>query len=82
MSEEFVMVANWALKLTITCWVGFSIIVLATFWYLATAIRPLVPDWWRRVVVDEDLKFDEVWIIPDTKHKIKSLPSFTKRIQE
>jgi len=37
----------------VTLWLSFDIILLATGWYLATTVRPLCPDWWRKVVVDE-----------------------------
>jgi hypothetical protein len=33
-------------------WVGVSLVVLATGWYISNVIPRLWPAWWRRVVVD------------------------------
>ena len=63
MSQEIIMVANWALKLVII-WMGLNTMIMATCWYLVTSIKPLFPDWWRRVVVDEEPGFSDVWIKP------------------
>lgn len=47
---------DWLLKLVII-WLCFDIVILATWWYLKNVIRPHYPEWWRRVVVDEDSDF-------------------------
>ena len=53
MSQEMMMIANWLFKFAVV-WMGLSIMIMATWWYLVTTIKPLCPDWWRRVVVDEE----------------------------
>lgn len=63
MSEEIIMVANWLFKLAIV-WAGLSTMIMATCWYLVTTIKPLCPDWWRRVVVDIEPEAHGVWIKP------------------
>jgi len=44
---------NWLLKAAII-WLSIDVITLATYWYAAAEIRPRFPDWWRRVIVDEE----------------------------
>ena len=63
MSQEMMMIANWLFKFAVV-WMGLSIMIMATWWYLVTTIKPLCPDWWRRVVVDEEPESSEIWIKP------------------
>ncbi len=35
-------------------WLCLDAVIIATSWYLITAIGPRFPNWWRRVIVDED----------------------------
>ena len=44
----------------VTLWLSIDIILIATAWYLATTVRPLCPDWWRRVIVDETPPFPKL----------------------
>ena len=44
---------EWFLKFIIV-WVSTDIVILVTWWYLKNAVRPSYPEWWRRVIVDED----------------------------
>ncbi|MFQ5611773.1 MAG: hypothetical protein ACE5H9_06530 [Anaerolineae bacterium] len=41
-------------------WLAFTLIVLATGWYLLSTIKLRWPDWWRRVVADEAPKFEDL----------------------
>lgn len=45
---------NVLLKIAVL-WIAIDTFLIATGWYLATTIRPLCPDWWRRVVVADEV---------------------------
>ena len=47
---------EWLLSFSVI-WLSIDIIVIATGWYLVSTIKPRCPEWWRRVVVDEEPKF-------------------------
>ena len=38
----------------VVIWLSIDILIIATGWYAATVIKPNFPNWWRRVVVDDD----------------------------
>jgi hypothetical protein len=44
---------DWLFKLGIL-WICLSVVIIATMWYLITVIKPHCPDWWRRVIADEE----------------------------
>ena len=44
---------DWLLKL-IVIWLSIDILIVASVWYAVSTIRPLYPNWWRRVIVDDD----------------------------
>jgi len=44
---------DWLLKFVVL-WLSIDVVIIATAWYAATLIKPQWPNWWRRVVVDED----------------------------
>jgi len=43
---------DWLFKFIII-WLSLDIVIIATGWYFVYTIRPVFPDWWRRVIVDE-----------------------------
>ena len=45
----------WLLNFSLI-WLSIDVIIIATAWYLVTVIRPRYPNWWRRVIVDEESK--------------------------
>lgn len=51
------MMLEWLLKFAVI-WISIDAVVMATGWYMTTTIRPLFPNWWRQVVVDEDPEFN------------------------
>jgi hypothetical protein len=44
---------DWFLKFVVI-WLSFDIVIIASVWYAVSTIRPLYPNWWRRVIVDDD----------------------------
>lgn len=44
---------DWLLDFSVV-WLSIDIIIMATGWYLATTIKPRYPNWWKRVIVDDD----------------------------
>ena len=50
------MALEWLLNFFIV-WIGVDIIIFASVWYLVTTIRPRYPNWWKRVVVDNETTF-------------------------
>jgi hypothetical protein len=44
---------NWLLKLGVV-YLGIDVFTIATAWYAATVIKARWPDWWKRVVVDDE----------------------------
>lgn len=42
---------NWLLEI-ITIWISLDIVLVATGWYAATTIKPIFPNWWKRVIAD------------------------------
>ena len=53
MIPEDVKVIEIVLRIA-AIWFSISILVIATSWYLTATIPQRWPDWWRRIVVDED----------------------------
>ena len=35
-------------------WICLNVIIIATLWYFVAVIKPHYPDWWQRVIVDQD----------------------------
>lgn len=44
---------NWLLKLGVI-YLSLDVVIIATAWYAATIIKERWPDWWQRVVVDDE----------------------------
>ena len=44
---------EWVFKFTVI-WISIDIFIVATCWYVSKLARPLFPEWWRRVVMDDD----------------------------
>jgi hypothetical protein len=42
---------DWLLKL-IVIWLSIDIVMIASAWYVASVIRPLAPDWWKKHIID------------------------------
>ncbi|NIP25690.1 MAG: hypothetical protein GWO38_18195 [Phycisphaerae bacterium] len=49
---------NWLSKIAVI-WIGIDILIVATIWYAVTVIKPYWPTWWRRIVIDERMAFDD-----------------------
>jgi len=47
---------DWLLKFTVI-WISIDIVIAATIWYGISTIRPRYPNWWRRVVVDDEPEY-------------------------
>ncbi|GIK41652.1 MAG: hypothetical protein BroJett011_54850 [Chloroflexota bacterium] len=42
---------DWFLRVAVI-WLAIDILVIASVWYAVTTIKPICPNWWRRVVAD------------------------------
>jgi len=58
---KMMIITEWLLKF-VAVWLSIDTLIVVTAWYLVTTIKPLCPDWWRRVVIDEKPKFSKVWL--------------------
>ena len=47
---------DWLLKF-MAIWLSLDILIVATAWYGIATIKPLYPNWWRRVIADDDPEF-------------------------
>ena len=45
--------SNWLVKLGILC-ICLDVVIIVTLWYFVKIVKPRFPDWWQRVVVDEE----------------------------
>jgi len=43
---------DWLLK-AVVIWLCIDVVVIATGWYAAAAIRRQFPRWWRQTIVDD-----------------------------
>lgn len=43
---------EWLLIFVII-WLCLSVIIIATSWYMAETLQPFIPNWWKRVIVDD-----------------------------
>ncbi|MBN1218814.1 MAG: hypothetical protein JXM69_07795 [Anaerolineae bacterium] len=43
----------WWLKFVVL-WLCLDVVILSTVWYAINEIRPRYPNWWKRVIVDDD----------------------------
>ena len=50
------MMLEWLLNFSIM-WISVDIVIFATVWYLATTIKPRYPNWWKRIIADNDPNF-------------------------
>lgn len=37
-----------------TVWLILDVIIIAVMWYFSTVIKPRCPDWWRRMIADQN----------------------------
>ena len=66
----------------VVVWLCASVVVIATSWYMAETIQPFFPNWWRRVIADDDPDEDEAVLgrpadsLPDKQ--AKNLPKTSR----
>lgn len=51
----------WLLKFLIT-WLSIDVVVIATGWYANNVVRVYFPNWWKRVICDDQ---------PDTRPELE-----------